>query len=113
MIVLLRRRGLGCDRFMQCGIEGLADRIDYLETRVAKCLQQLFLNHVDALHDRRGVGRSGIDVGETRHVIERLDQLSNEISLGAGAGVLALLCRALSIIVVFGRQSQIPVALSA
>src|SRR6266446_6946690 len=97
---------------MQRRIERLPDGIDYLEPGIAERFEQLLLHHVYALYDRPGVGRRGVDVREPRHVIERFDQLSNEIGLRAGASILTLFRRALSIIVVLGRKPQVSVALT-
>ena len=96
---------------MQRWIERLPDGIDYLEPGVAERFEQLLFHHVYALYNRPGVGRRGVDVREPRHVIERFDQLSNEIGLRAGTSILTLFRGALSIIVVLGRKSKVFVAL--
>ena len=65
MVVLGRQGWLGRDGFVDSRIEGLVDRIDDLESRGAKRLEQLPLDHVDALDHRGSVDRRRIDVRET------------------------------------------------
>src|SRR2546423_1089073 len=78
MVVLLRRRRLGGDSFVERGIEGLSDRVEDFEARIAKRLQQLLFNHVDALDDRRRIGRRRIHMCEARDVIGGTDEISTE-----------------------------------
>jgi len=98
-------------RFVKRGIESLANGINDLESRVAERFQQFLLNHVDTLHDRAGIGRRRVHVRESRNVVERLNEMSNQIGLRSCSRVLALLLRALAIVVVLGSKSQILVAL--
>src|SRR6185503_10920146 len=103
--------GLGRHGFLHCRIEGFADWVDDLESRIAERLEQLFLHHVDTLNDRRGVSSGGIDVRESRDVVESIDELADEVRLGARAGIAPLTRRALAVVVVFGGEAQVPLTL--
>src|SRR5690606_6303832 len=96
------------DRFHGVRVEGLAGRIDGLESRGLEALQQLPLDELDPLEDRC-CRSSVLEITDALEVVDRLQEPSDQVALGTRMLFRALALGALPVVVELRSQSQVAV----
>ena len=100
----LRRRS--AHGFMSRGVEWMSCGVDRFEAMTGERLEQLFFDHQHAVDHRLRIKRCGIDVRETRDVIDGVEQAANQVSLRTPSRFLSFFRRATTKVVILSGRAQ-------